>query len=76
MATYITKEEKIRRLLVEMKNLLNSNSAENGSNTPDFILAEYLLGCLHEFDKAVTARNTWYGGKDTPWTTVISKDSP
>lgn len=40
---------------------LNSACAENASNTPDFILAQYLLGCLDAFDAAVKARDKWYG---------------
>jgi hypothetical protein len=40
---------------------LNQFSAENGSNTPDFILAQYLLGCLAAFNAASRARETWYG---------------
>ena len=44
-----------------LKNLLNQCSMENGSNTPDHILAQYLLGCLAAFDKAVQQRATWYG---------------
>lgn len=42
---------------------INSVSAENGSNTPDFILAEYLTNCLVAFDKATNAREKWYGRK-------------
>ena len=34
---------------------------ENGSNTPDFMLAQYLLGCLEAFNIAVTTREKWYG---------------
>ena len=41
--------------------VLNASSAENGSHTPDFILASYLLGCLAAFDAAVVAREGWYG---------------
>ena len=41
--------------------LLNRHSMENPSNTPDFILASYLLGCLAAFDTAVQQRETWYG---------------
>lgn len=41
--------------------VLNSFSAENGSDTPDFILAEYLLGCLAAWNAGVTAREAWYG---------------
>jgi hypothetical protein len=40
---------------------LNRFSAENASNTPDFILAQYLLGCLAAWNQATQQRETWYG---------------
>ena len=40
---------------------INHTSAENGSDTPDFILAEFLTDCLVAFDKTVVARENWYG---------------
>ncbi len=45
----------------ELKHLINRYSQENGSNTPDFVLAEYLNDCLSAFDKAVNTREKWYG---------------
>lgn len=39
---------------------INRHSAENGSDTPDFILAKYLTDCLHAFDRAVVFRENWY----------------
>lgn len=42
---------------------INQHCAENGSNTPDFILAEYLTDCLAAFDKAANARQKWHGIK-------------
>jgi hypothetical protein len=45
----------------ELESLINRYSQENGSNTPDFILAEYLQGCLEAFNKTVEAREKWYG---------------
>jgi len=45
----------------EIENILNRHSAENGSNTPDYILAQYLMQCLESFDSAVMAREAWYG---------------
>jgi hypothetical protein len=45
----------------EIENIINSCSAENGSNTPDFILAQYLVMCLDAFDYATKARDDWYG---------------
>lgn len=48
-------------LAKELSAVLNRHSVENGSNTPDFILAQYLLGCLAAFETAVNAREKWYG---------------
>jgi hypothetical protein len=45
----------------DITSLINRYSMENGSDTPDFLLAEYLTACLAVFDKAVTARERWYG---------------
>lgn len=45
----------------DIRHAINCNSAENGSDTPDFILAEYIRGCLAAFNKAVKAREKWYG---------------
>lgn len=40
---------------------INCASKENGSDTPDFILAEYLDDCLTAYDRALVAREKWYG---------------
>jgi hypothetical protein len=45
----------------ELEHLINKSSKENGSNTPDYILAEYLNDCLIAYDKATNKRNDWYG---------------
>ncbi len=50
----------------ELECLINQHSMENGSDTPDFILAEYLTGCLSSFDKAVKRRQDWYYPGDAP----------
>ena len=41
----------------ELREALNRCSAENGSNTPDFILAELLVGSLAAFNHAVAERD-------------------
>jgi hypothetical protein len=46
----------------ELRSLINRFSKENGSDTPDFILAQYMNNCLTNFNEAVTARTNWYGG--------------
>ena len=42
-----------------LEQLINKYSKENGSNTPDFILAEYLTACLKAYDTATNERNNW-----------------
>ena len=49
-----------------IEHAINSTSSENGCNTPDFILAEYLEKCLQAFDSAVKARDGWYAIKPSP----------
>ena len=45
----------------DLKTLINKHNKESGCNTPDFILTEYLISCLDNFDKIVKAREKWYG---------------
>lgn len=45
----------------EVEMLINECGLENGSNTPDFILAQYLWECLQLFDKTVNRRIHYYG---------------
>ena len=50
----------------ELEKLINQHCKENDSNTPDFILAQYLLGCLMVFNTAIQQRETWYGRDPRP----------
>ena len=50
----------------ELESLLNRFSRENVSNTPDFILRDYLCSCLNAFDQGVLARDQWYDIKPEP----------
>ena len=45
----------------ELENVINRYCMENGSNTPDFILATYLVNCLKTFNKISRRREKWYG---------------
>jgi len=49
----------------ELEQLINKYSKENDSNTPDFILAEYLNKCLETFNTTIQKRETWYGRNNT-----------
>jgi len=48
-----TFEEKLARLL-------NAHCKENISNTPDFVLARFMLSCLDAFNVATNARTKWF----------------
>lgn len=44
----------------ELTSLINRYSKENKSNTPDFILAEYMNECLLIFERIIAKRDEWY----------------
>jgi len=48
----------------EIAKVLNRHSRENRSDTPDFLLAEYVLDSLDAFDRVTRMRETWYGRGD------------
>lgn len=50
----------------ELEALINRHSKENASNTPDFILAQYMMASLGAFNMAVQQRETWYGRDARP----------
>jgi hypothetical protein len=45
----------------ELTGLLNRHSMENASNTPDFLLANFLLDCYTAWNIAVKSRDDWHG---------------
>ncbi|MCK5609508.1 hypothetical protein KAR91_46975 [Candidatus Pacearchaeota archaeon] len=49
----VTFEESLRALL-------NRHSKEQNSNTPDFVLSQYLINCLDAFDSAMEKRSDFY----------------
>lgn len=51
-----------------LREAINCCSKENGSNTPDFILVGFLTEVLDCWDRAVTAREKWYGREPKPVT--------
>lgn len=50
----------------ELTRVLNIHCCENESNTPDYILADYMLACLKAYEIAMKARASWYGRMDEP----------
>lgn len=47
--------------LEELRVLINRNSRENVSNTPDFILAGVMHSALVIYEASVNSRDQWYG---------------
>jgi hypothetical protein len=50
----------------ELENLINRHSKENGSNTPDYILAKYLNDCLDAFNSALQTKARHEHNANTP----------
>lgn len=44
----------------DLADLLNRHSRENESGTADFLLAEFLTGCLETFEASIRARDAWW----------------
>jgi hypothetical protein len=60
----------------ELEALINRHSQENGSNTPDFILAAFLEACLSAWNQAVMRREEWYGRSTLPGRIATTTDGP
>ena len=50
----------------EIATVINRHSREGDSNTPDFILAQYLHDCLRAWNSASNNRERWYGVRHSP----------
>lgn len=48
------------RLLDAIRATINIHSRENVSNTPDFVLASFLMNCLAAYEAATHERDKWY----------------
>lgn len=52
---------KVDEFKSELSELINRYSLENGSNTPDFILAEHVWDSIRAFNATSRAREHWFG---------------
>lgn len=55
-----------KTLVEEVSTAINRHSRENASNTPDFILAQFMETALVAFETATQQRETWYGRDARP----------
>lgn len=62
----------------ELTALINRHSLESGSDTPDFILARFMLGCLSAWNEGIAEREQWYGRPEPPAapTTIPTEGAP
>lgn len=58
----------------ELTTVLNKHSRENASNTPDFLLAQFMLSCLAAFEYGIRKRDGWYGISPRPGGNCSAKD--
>ena len=47
----------------ELKQLINKHSLENESDTPDVLLAEFIMKALQNFNHCVNMRDRWKRSK-------------
>ena len=50
----------------DIAGVINKHSEENASNTPDYILAQYVNDCLKAFNEATQKREQWHGRDPRP----------
>ncbi len=50
----------------DLVSIINKHSIENLSDTPDFILAEYIMKCLDAFELASNKRMRWQNRTKVP----------
>ena len=50
----------------ELAYLMNRYNKEGHSNTPDFLLAQYIEGCVTALNTVINARDVWYGANLAP----------
>jgi hypothetical protein len=55
-----SKEQEAPGFRKELTALVNRHSLENESDTPDFILADFLIRALQAFDQGVRSRTEWF----------------
>ena len=52
-----------KEFTTELESLINRYGLDNESDTPDFILAKYLVSCFEAYKETVKARDKWFDFK-------------
>lgn len=53
-------ENNKEQIIKDLQVFINRCSLENGSDTPDFILAEFMATCLSALNNAIRRRDAYY----------------
>lgn len=61
--SFLEDDVKAPTFIRELESLLNCHSIENESDTPDWILVDYIRRSLDAWNNAVLLRDKWYGHK-------------
>lgn len=75
MGSEIEEINKVINFRNELGALINKYSKDNESNTPDFILARFIEGCLTAYTQTVFAREKWFDKKLVEWNNPKKGDS-
>jgi len=59
----------------DIEEVINTHSKESISDTPDFILAKYLIDCLNAFDQAVLRRKAWFSTPEATKESIIPEST-
>ena len=51
-------------ICADLAEVMNRHGLDSNTNTPDYILADYLFGCLAAFSCSTKCRDIWFGGTD------------
>jgi hypothetical protein len=52
--------DKNKELIEDLRRVLNQHSIDTAANTPDYLLAEYLNGCLDWYISTALQRDAWW----------------
>lgn len=63
--TFASGAQKDESIVDDLKALINRYSIENESNTPDFILAQFIREVMKAYATGLSARDKWFGFE--PW---------
>jgi hypothetical protein len=73
MSSEITEQDiRDQKLLDQFERVLNGANRENVSNTPDWVLAAFLLDALRSFETASKRRDAFNGRSRMPGEEVLS----